>query len=79
MAQLNYLNGYKPSSEWTDKLTREGFGDALLELGEENPNVVVLDALPVTGVGKVDRRALTILAASPPPARGARAGSAGER
>ena len=24
--------------------TREGYGEALLELGAENPNVVVLDA-----------------------------------
>ncbi|MCB1215909.1 transketolase family protein [bacterium] len=44
MAQLNYLNGYKPSSAWEDKLTREGFGDALLALGETNEKVVVLDA-----------------------------------
>jgi non-ribosomal peptide synthetase component E (peptide arylation enzyme) len=41
--------------------------------------VVVLDSLPVTRIGKVDRRALAVLAAPPPPVRGARAGSAGER
>lgn len=44
MAKLNYLNGYKPSSEWEQELTRKGFYEALLELGEENPKVVVLDA-----------------------------------
>lgn len=44
MAKLNYLNGYKPSSEWEDELTRKGYSEALLELGEENPRVVVLDA-----------------------------------
>jgi len=44
MAKLNYLNGYLPSSEWEMELTRKGFSEALLELGEENPNVVVLDA-----------------------------------
>jgi acyl-CoA synthetase (AMP-forming)/AMP-acid ligase II len=35
--------------------------------------VVVLDSLPVTRIGKVDRRALAVLAAPPPPERGARA------
>ncbi len=44
MAKLNYLNGYKPSAEWELELTRKGFYEALLELGEENPKVVVLDA-----------------------------------
>lgn len=44
MAKLNYLNGYRPSSEWESELTRKGFYEALLELGEENPRVVVLDA-----------------------------------
>ena len=44
MAKLNYLNGYKPSGEWELELTRKGFYEALLELGEENPKVVVLDA-----------------------------------
>jgi transketolase len=44
MAELNYLNGYKPSRAWENKLTREGFGEALVELGETNPKVVVLDA-----------------------------------
>jgi transketolase len=44
MAQLNFLNGYLPSSAWEMKLTREGFGEALVELGAENDKVVVLDA-----------------------------------
>jgi transketolase len=44
MTQLSFHNGYKPSSEWTSELTRKGFGDALVELGAENPKVVVLDA-----------------------------------
>ena len=44
MAKLNYLNGYLPSSEWGMELTRKGYYEALLELGEENPDVVVLDA-----------------------------------
>jgi len=44
MAKLEYLNGYLPSSEWKMELTRQGFSDALLELGESNPRVVVLDA-----------------------------------
>jgi len=44
MAKLNFLNGYKPSSEWELELTRKGYYEALLELGEENPDVVVLDA-----------------------------------
>ena len=30
--------------EWENKLTRQGFADALVELGEENPDVFVLDA-----------------------------------
>jgi transketolase len=44
MAKLEYLNGYLPSGEWKMELTRQGFSDALLELGESNPRVVVLDA-----------------------------------
>jgi len=44
MAELNYLNGYKPSGEWEMELTRKGFSEALVELGAENPKVVVLDA-----------------------------------
>ena len=44
MATLNFQNGYRPSSEWEMKLTREGFGEALVELGEERDDVVVLDA-----------------------------------
>lgn len=30
--------------EWKQELTRQGFADALIELGAENPNIVVLDA-----------------------------------
>ena len=44
MAELNFLNGYRPSGEWEMELTRKGFYEALLELGAENPKVVVLDA-----------------------------------
>jgi transketolase len=44
MAELNYLNGYLPPSEWGMELTRKGFAEALVELGAENPRVVVLDA-----------------------------------
>lgn len=44
MANLNFLNGYKPSADWEMKLTREGFGEALVELGAERQDVVVLDA-----------------------------------
>jgi len=44
MARLNFLNGYLPSSEWKMELTRQGFAEALVELGETNPRVVVLDA-----------------------------------
>ena len=44
MANLNFRNGYLPSSEWQMELTRKGFSDALLELGETNEKVVVLDA-----------------------------------
>lgn len=44
MSKLEYLNGYKPSAEWEMELTRKGFAEALVELGHENPRVVVLDA-----------------------------------
>lgn len=44
MSELEFHNGYLPSSEWKMELTRQGFSDALLELGETNPKVVVLDA-----------------------------------
>lgn len=44
MAGLNFQNGYLPSSAWGMELTRKGFSEALVELGESNPNVVVLDA-----------------------------------
>ncbi len=44
MAGLNFHNGYLPSSEWGMELTRKGFSEALVELGESNPRVVVLDA-----------------------------------
>ncbi|MCH7471636.1 transketolase family protein [bacterium] len=44
MPELDYLNGYRSSGEWENELTRKGFAEALVELGEENPKVVVLDA-----------------------------------
>jgi transketolase len=44
MADLKFLNGYRPSAEWENELTRKGYYEALLELGESNPRVVVLDA-----------------------------------
>lgn len=44
MVELNYLNGYLPPARWENELTRKGYYEALLELGEENERVVVLDA-----------------------------------
>lgn len=44
MSELNFHNGYLPSSAWGLELTRKGFSEALVELGESNPRVVVLDA-----------------------------------
>jgi transketolase len=44
MAGLSFHNGYLPSSAWSMELTRKGFAEALVELGETNPRVVVLDA-----------------------------------
>ena len=32
MAELNYLNGYRPSGAWENELTRKGYAEALVEL-----------------------------------------------
>jgi len=43
-AKVEYKNGILPSSEWKQELTRKAYGEMLVELGHQNPNVVVLDA-----------------------------------
>lgn len=43
-SKIEYLNGALPSSKWQMKLTREAYGEMLLELGKRNENIVVLDA-----------------------------------
>lgn len=43
-SKIEYLNGVLPSSEWKMKLTREAYGEMLVELGRVNENIVVLDA-----------------------------------
>ncbi len=42
--KVRYKNGILPSSEWKLELTRKAYGEMLVELGEKNPNIIVLDA-----------------------------------
>jgi len=42
--KIEYKAGILPSSEWKMELTRKAYGEMLVELGEKNPDIVVLDA-----------------------------------
>jgi len=42
--KVEYLNGVRPSREWQMMLTRQAYGEMLVELGKTNENIVVLDA-----------------------------------
>jgi transketolase len=43
-ANIEYKNGALPPDKWEMVLTRQAYGEMLVELGEKNENIVVLDA-----------------------------------
>lgn len=42
-AKIKYTNNILPSNEWKLEFTRKAYGEMLVELGEKNPKIVVLD------------------------------------